>query len=77
MKEILLGQGIFTQSRNFSTAKEIFHKNFLFDQGNSPQKRKFFTVKFFSANKDQKACPKATILDPFNTKSYAKIFLTF
>ena len=31
----------------------------------------------FSANKDQNGFPKAKILDPFNTKSYAKIVLTF
>ena len=31
----------------------------------------------FSTNKDQKGSLKAKILDPSNTKSYAKIFLTF
>ena len=31
--------------------------------------------KRFSANKDQEGFLKAKILDPFNTKSYAKIIL--
>ena len=46
----------------FPTIKEIFLK------------RKY-TDKVFSPNKDQKCSLQAKILDPFNTKSYVKIFL--
>ena len=45
------------------------------DQGFT-QTRIFTQSKTFSANKNQIGSLKAKILDPFNTKSYAKIFLT-
>ena len=75
-KEIFHNQGNFPQSRSFSTIKEIFYT-----QGNLSQSRKFttnkdfYTVKKVSTNKDQKGSLKAKIFGPFNTKSFAKIFL--
>ena len=68
-------QEIFPQSKHFDTIKEFFHS-----QGIFPHLWKFSTIKEFfhnqklSANKDQKVPLKA--LDPFNSKSYAKLFLT-
>ena len=55
----------------FFTKKEVFHQqNFLLDQGSFPQSKKV------SANKDQIGSLNAKIFDPFNTKSYTKIFST-
>ena len=50
---------------------ENLNKKNLPGQGNFLQ-----TKKFFLANKDQKGSLKAKILDPLNTKYYAKILLT-
>ena len=76
----------FPQSKNFSKVKELFqsqtivkellHKNIFFYQVSFPQTNTFTHSKYFSANKDQKGSLKAKIVDPFNTKSYAKLFLT-
>ena len=61
--------------------KDIFYKQGSFQQIFFPRSRKFSAnkdfpiVKNFFAN-DQKGSLKGKILDPFNTKSYAKIFLT-
>ena len=67
----------FTGSRKFSTNKEVFQKKvFFLDKGSIPQTNIFMQSKKFSANKDQKGSLKAKILDPFNTKFYAKTFLT-
>ena len=79
------------QESKFSTIKAFFQSQGTFpksnhSQGTSPQKyffyqgsfpqTKFFThSKYFSANEDQKGSLKAKIVDPFNTKSYAKLFL--
>ena len=71
IKEIL--HKIFDQG-NFPQSK-FFHKRF--DQRNIPLIKKFFNKRRFSANKKtQEGSLKATILDPLNTKFYAKIFLT-
>ena len=62
--------------------EEIFYKQGSFQQIFFPRSRKFSankdfpTAKNFFANNDQKGSLKGKILDPFNTKSYAKIFLT-
>ena len=55
----------FPESRKYSTIKEIFYKL-----------RLLHSERFY-AYKDQKGSLKAKILDPFNTKSYVKIFLAF
>ena len=101
-KEIFNSQGIFPQSKNFSTIKKIFHcqhifppsrnfftiKDIFYSQGIFPQSRKFFTAREFqqsknfstvkkvSTDKGYTGSLKAKSLDPFNAKSYAKIFLT-
>ena len=51
--------------------KEFFHS-----QGTFPQSRNFPTVKELFYSQDKKGSLKAKTLDPFNTKSYAKMFLT-
>ena len=68
--EILHNQGIFPQSREFSTIKDFFYS-----RGNFPQTKIFTQSKKNSANKDQKGSLKTKVLDPFNTKSCGKIFL--
>ena len=62
----------------FSLIKEIFYKqeSFFHNQGSFPQTKIFTPSQNFSGNKDHKGSLKAIILDPFITKSYAKIFLT-
>ena len=72
-----------SQESKFSTVKKTFHKKF--DQENFPKNiwsRKFPLVKEFFYKKKihqeyvpEKGSVKAKILDPFNTKSHAKIFL--
>ena len=76
----------FPQSKHFSKVKELFqsqtivkellHKNFFFYQVSFPQTKTFTHSKYFSANEDQKCSLIAKIVDPFNTKSYEKLFLT-
>ena len=76
----------FPQSKHFSTFKKLFqsqtivkellHKNIFFYQGSFPQTKTFTHSKYFSANEDQKCSLIAKIVDPFNTKSYEKLFLT-
>ena len=76
--EILYNQGIFPQNRKFSSIKEFFHRRGNFQKSKILQKS-FCKVsaqsKKFLQTKIQKGFGKAKILDPFNTKSYAKIFL--
>ena len=78
-KKIIHDQGNFARTSKFFTVKEIYYKKtkILLHQGNFPQKKIFTLSKNFSANKDKKDSLKAKILDSFNTKSHAKIFLTF
>ena len=76
---ILLDQGNFPQKnlldqRNVPT-RMFSTKLFFLDQGSFPQ-TKISRVKKIFVIKDQKGSLKAKILDPFNIKSYAKIFLT-
>ena len=81
VKKIFLDQGTLPQSRKFFAGKEIFHKQGIFTHTNIfPCSRKFsknkdfYTVKNTLCKESQNL--KAKILDPFNTKSHAKVFLT-
>ena len=80
VKEIFHNQKNFLQSRKFSEKKLLEQGSF--QQIFFPQSRKFSAnkdfpiAKTFFANNDQKGSLKGKSLDPFNTKSYAKIFLT-
>ena len=68
----------FTWSRKYSTSKEIFHKIFFPWSGKystNTNKEIFHNQKCFG-NKNQEGFLKTKILDPFNTKSYEKIFST-
>ena len=62
-------QGIFPQTKIFFMIKEIFHK-----QRSFPQAKIVPWLKKPSIVKDQKCFLKAKILDPFNTKSYTKLY---
>ena len=61
--------------KNFQKAR-FSAKLFFLDQVSFTQTKILTQSKKFSANKDQKGSLKAKILDPFNTKLHAKIFLT-
>ena len=63
--------------KTFFDSQGNFPQKFVFlDQGSISQTKIFRQSKNFSENKDQEGSLKAKILGPFNTKSYAKIFLT-
>ena len=72
VKKLFHSQGIFPQS----TVVEIFHNQGIFPQSwKFSTNKEFYTVKKYSANKDEKVSLKAKISDIFNFKSYAKVFL--
>ena len=79
-REVLLDQGNFLPTIKCFTVKEIFlNKIYLiadiFYTQSFPQTKIFGVKKRFSGNNNEKSSLKAKILDPFNTKRYAKIFL--
>ena len=77
-QKYLLDQRSFPQTRKFTTNKKFFLiKEIFHSQENFAQTKIFPELTKMSANKDQKGPLEAKIIDPFNTDSYAKIFLTF